>query len=101
MLMVKFLTNPLDANGEISLCYTCGSIFHWSYACPDSYESRDQVKEKDGSVQIQLLEEMAVLDSGCTTVQAVCNITLISQERTKTKSCEFVRTFSKISEFTN
>ena len=45
-------TNPSDANGEISLCYTCGSIFHWSYACPDSYESRDQVKEKDGSVQI-------------------------------------------------
>ena len=50
-------TNLLDANGEISWCYTCGSIFHWSYACPDSYESRDQVKEKDGSVQIQLLEE--------------------------------------------
>ena len=35
------------------------------------------------------------------TVQAVRNITLISQKRTKTKSCEFVRTFSKISEFAN
>ena len=79
-------TNPLDANGEISRCYTCGSIFHWSYACPDSYESRDQVKEKCHcvSVQIQLLEEtmetligemlsMAVLDSGCT--KTVCGET--------------------------
>ena len=35
------------------------------------------------------------------TVQAIRNITLISQKRTKTKSCEFVRTFSKISEFAN
>ena len=69
--------NPLDANGEICHFYTSGSIFHWSYACPDSYESRDPVKEKDSDVQIQLLEEtmetligetlrMAVLDSGCT-----------------------------------
>ena len=35
------------------------------------------------------------------TVQAIRNITLISQKRTKTKSCEFIQTFSKISEFTN
>ena len=35
------------------------------------------------------------------TVQAVCNITLISQKQTKAKSCEFVRTFSNISEFAN
>ena len=35
------------------------------------------------------------------TVQAVRNITLILQKRTKTKSCEFVQTFSKISEFAN
>ena len=33
------------------------------------------------------------------TVQAVRNITLISEKRTKTKSCELVRTFSNISEF--
>ena len=77
-------TNPLDTNGEISCCHTCGSIFHWSYACPDSYESRDPVKENDGGVQIQLLEEtmetligealsMAVLDSGCT--KTVCGET--------------------------
>ena len=41
MLMVKFLS---------------GSIFHWSYACPDSYESRvrDQVKEKDGGVRLHV-----------------------------------------------
>ena len=80
-------TNPLDANGEISQCHTCGSIFHWSYACPDSYESRDQVKEKDGGVQIQLREEtmetlidetlsMAVLDSGCT--KTVCRETWLN-----------------------
>ena len=31
-------TNPLDASGEISRCHTCGSIFHWSYACPDEQE---------------------------------------------------------------
>ena len=77
-------TNPLDANGEISCCHTCGSIFRWSYACPDCYESRDPVKEK-GGVQIQLLEEtmetltgktlnMAVLDSGCT--KTACGETL-------------------------
>ena len=36
-----------------------------------------------------------------TTVQAILNITLILQKRTKTKSCEFVRTFSKISKFAN
>ena len=35
------------------------------------------------------------------TVQAVRNITLISQKRTKTKSREFIRTFSKISKFAN
>ena len=35
------------------------------------------------------------------TVQAVRNVTLILQKRTKTKSCEFVRIFSKISEFAN
>ena len=49
--------NPLNVNGEISCCHTCGSIFHWSYACPDSYESRDPAKEKDFGVQIQLLEK--------------------------------------------
>ena len=65
----------------------CGSIFRWSYACPDSYESRDQVKEKDCSVQIQLLEEtmetrigemlsMAVEDSGCT--KTVCRETWLN-----------------------
>ena len=80
-------TNPLDANGEISHCHTCGSIFYWSYACPDSYESRDPVKEIDGGVQIQLLEEtmetfidetlsMAVLDSGCT--KTVCGETWLN-----------------------
>ena len=96
-------TNPLDANSEISRCHTCGSIFHWSYACPDFYESRDQVKEKDGGVQIQLLEEtmeiligetlsMAVLDSGCT--KTVCGETWLncyletfSDEDKKTFAC--------------
>ena len=35
------------------------------------------------------------------TGQAVHNITLISQNQTKTKSCKFIRTFSNISEFAN
>ena len=39
-------TNPSDANGEISWCHTCGSIFHWSYACPDSYESQRSSERK-------------------------------------------------------
>ena len=51
-------TDPLDANGEISWCHTCGSIFHWSYACPDSYESGDQVKEKDGGVKYNYLKKL-------------------------------------------
>ena len=35
------------------------------------------------------------------TVQAIRNKTLISQKRTETKPCEFVRSFWKISEFAN
>ena len=72
-------TNPVDKNSEISKCNVCGSIYHWTKQCPDSYENK--TKPKDES-QITLLGEcmdtliretlsMVVIDSGCT--KTVCS----------------------------
>ena len=31
-------TNPVNKDGETTRCNVCGSIYHWTKSCPDSYE---------------------------------------------------------------
>ena len=37
--------NPGNKDGEISKCYACGSINHWTKSCPDLYADRMKIKE--------------------------------------------------------
>ena len=50
-------TNPLNKDGEISKCLCCGSIYHWTKQCPDSYENK--MKKKNDS-QITLVGECMI-----------------------------------------
>ena len=90
--------NPVDYNGEVSLCSVCGSKYHWARSCPDSYEASGLFTEseedgKDKPILITLLADcnnsnvkketlniflsetlnFAVVDSGCS--KTVCGMT--------------------------
>ena len=76
--------NPLDSNGEHVKCYSCGSIMHLKYDCPDKeylqqLKSRNKFKGQNRNVTLfqqgvgldyinMFLEETlncGVLDCGC------------------------------------
>ena len=88
--------NPVDYNGEISLCSICGSKFHWARKCPDIHEAAQNLytesinETKDETVLITLFAKFddyvendetmtiffnetlnfAIVDSGCS--KTVC-----------------------------
>ena len=76
--------NPCNKDGEITKCNVCGSIYHWTKSCPDSYENQIKIKEETnitlmGECMDTLIGEtlsMAVLDSGCT--KTVCSKTWLN-----------------------
>ena len=66
--------NLHNKDGEITKCKVCGSIYHWTKSCPDSYENQMKIKEETnmtliGQCMDTLIGEtlsMAALDSRCT-----------------------------------
>ena len=111
--------NPQDRTGNMTICFNCGSRFHWSYDCPYGHSSRNKhgvEMEKDFSVphmvliskqkrkysgDIFLSETLgsAVLDSGasstvCGTKWYKCFLeTLTDAQKKKIVKIKGVRTF--------
>ena len=76
--------NPLDRTGNITVCFNCGYMFHWSYDCPYDHSSRNkhgveiekdisvphvvliskQKREYGGDIFLSQTLDSAVLDSG-------------------------------------
>ena len=100
--------NPCNKDGEITKYNVCGSIYHWTKSCPDSYEN--QLKTKD-EINITLIGEcmdillgktpnITLLGSGCT--KTVCSKTWLnyyleslSSEELNNIKCERIETIFK------
>jgi hypothetical protein len=70
-------TNPLKADGSVSLCAVCGSRMHWARKCPHAYEGRSsasafysdkQPTSTEEEVQVTLMASENNFDSNMDTL---------------------------------
>ena len=45
--------NPLDYNGQVSLCSVCGSRFHWARDCPDAHDAPTLVVKSENDCEVE------------------------------------------------
>ena len=71
--------NPVDMNGQVSKCLSCGSMYHWRMNCPNMQQEKPSFTMYTNSIHECYMSKLVgetflsgVLDCGCT--KTVCGV---------------------------